>query len=476
MNHIKLHSYFCAFLTGLLLLSCSKESETIPIPELLEIAEPQGGFEAENKLLKDISLLVGKALTDAEVRAEVHSKIENTDALGELVSLSYLLGKENGLSKKESTARKSGKLSLASGTNRFTKAILDEVAVNGSAYTALSGYFERNGFDPTASKSAGGLREQITTLLAGQNLEVYNPFAEDTSVSSKSEDVFYITYRPVQYVEVNEVYQYSGADVEGAALKSFGVVNNDFIDTHNVYILGHMDPCDLPGKTCDYVDLVPEEPEGQPEPIAVQAKLLTYNVNHSSVEEDDIVSTRFSGFKIDGNDWLGFGASHQKIEIYRGSADGKISIEDGRISATSKSYNINYYRIRAKGARKGWWYHHNDEFDDDWNMSENEQVITLFTKHHLTGSASVELNTKAGLELKNGTIQAVPKATVSSKVKVSLGSARQRTKAQLSRRQVFATIVGPGVTQRTITRDGQTWNVKKSGIFHYYFKHYYTDL
>ena len=476
MNHIKLHSYFCAFLTGLVLLSCSKESETIPIPELLEVAEPQDGFEAENKLLKDISLLVGKALTDAEVRAEVHSKIENTDALGELVSLSFLMGKENGLSKKESTALKSGKLSLASGTNRFTEAIADEVAANGSAYKALSGYLERNGFDPTASKSIGGSREQLTTLLAGQNLEVYNPFTESSGAASKSEDVFYISYRPVHYVEVNEVYRSSGADVEGAALKPFGVVNNDFIDTHNTYILGHMDPCDLPGKTCDFVDLAPEEPEGQPEPITAQTKLLTYNLNHNSLGEEDIVSTRFSGFKIDGNDWLGFAASHQKIEIYRGSADGKISIKDGRISATSKSYNINYYRIRAKGARKGWWYHHNDEFDDDWNMSENEQVITLFTKHHLTGSASVELNTKAGLELKNGGIQAVPKATVSSKIKVTLGSARQRTKAQLSRRQVFATIVGPGVTQRTVTRDGQTWNVKKSGIFHYYFKHYYTDL
>lgn len=476
MNHIKLYVYLCVLLAGLLMVSCSKDSEIPLPPEPLDIAEPQSTFQAENELLKDVSLLVGHALTDAEVRAEVHSKIENTDALGELVSLSLLLGRENGLSKKESTALKSGKLSLVSSTNRFTEAIVDEVAANGSAYTALSGYFERNGFNPTASKSTEGLKEQLTTLLAGQNLEVYNPFVEGSKPASKSEDVFYISYRPVQYAEVNEVYQYSGADVEAAALKSFGVVNNDFIDTHNVYIVGHMDPCDLPGKTCDYVDLVPDEPEGQPEPITARAKLLTYNVNHSSIEEEDIVSTRFSGFKIDGNDWLGFAASHQKIEIYRGSADGKISVEDGKISAISKSYNINYYRIRAKGARKGWWYHHNDEFDDDWNMSENEQVITLFTKHHLTGSASVELNTKAGLELKNGSIQAVPQATVSSKVKVSLGSARQRTKAQLSRRQVLSTIVGPGVTQRTITRDGQQWNVKKSGIFHYYFKHYYTDL
>ena len=476
MNHIKLHSYLCVLVTSLVLVSCSKESETIPIPELLEIAEPQGAFETENKLLKDVSLLVGQALTDAEVRAEVNSKIENADALKELVSLSFLLGRENGLSKKESTALKSGKLSLASGPNRFANALAHEVETNGSAYSALSEQLERNGFDPTASKSAEAATAQLTALLADQNLELYYPFGEGPQAASKSAGDFYVSYRPVQYVEVNEVFLYSGADTEAAALKSFGVVNNDFIDTHNVYILGQMDPCDLPGKQCDFVDLVPEEPEGQPEPLGAQAKLLTYNVNHSSIEEEDIVSTRFSGFKIDGNDWLGFGASHQKIEIYRGSADGKISVEDGKISATSKSYNINYYRIRAKGARKGWWYHHNDEFDDDWNMSENEQVITLFTKHHLTGSASVELNTKAGLELKNGSIQAVPQATVSSKIKVSLGSARQRTKAQLSRRQVLATIVGPGVTQRTITRDGQTWNVKKSGIFHYYFKHYYTDL
>jgi hypothetical protein len=476
MNHIKSNFYLCLLVTGLLLWSCSKDSENPPPPELFEISEPGNALDADNKLLKDISLLVGIALGDAEVRAEVNSKIETADALQELASLSLLLGQENGLSKKESNAMKTGKLSVVSGTNRFAEALVREVATNIDAYTSLSAHLDRNGINPVASKSTEGLSRQLTALLAGQNLEIYYPFEDKSDVSAKTDAVFFVTYRPVQYVEENEVFQYNGADVEAAALKSFGVVNNDFIETNDVYVLGQLDECDLPNANCDYEDLVPVEPEGQPEPIAARAKLLTYNVNHSSIEEKDIVSTRFAGFKIDGNDWLGFGASHQKLDIYRGSADGKITIDEGKISATSKSYNISYYRIRAKGARKGWWYHHNDEFDDDWNMSENEQVITLFTKHHLTGSASVELNTKAGLELKDGSIKAVPQATVSSKVKVSVGSARQRTKAQLSRRQVLSTIVGPGVTQRTITRDGTTWNVKKSGIFHYYFKHYHTDL
>ena len=476
MNPIKSHFYLCLLAAGLFLWSCSKEAESPPAPELLEIAEPRNAFDAENDLLKDISLLVGKALTDATVRAEVDSKIETADALHELVSLSFLLGMENGLSKNETTALKSGKLSLVSGANQFKKALVQEVGTNIDDYSALGAHLDRNGINPSASKSVDGFSQQLTALLAGQNLEIYYPYEKAAGVASKGDAVFYVSYRPVQYVEVNEVFEYTGADVEAAALKSFGVVKNDFIDTNNVYVLGQLDECDLPNAKCDYLDLIPNEPEGQPEPIAAQAKLLTYNVNHTSIEEEDIVSTRFSGFKIDGNDWLGFGASHQKLEIYRGSADGKITVDEGKISATSKSYNISYYRIRAKGARKGWWYHHNDEFDDDWNMSENEQVITLFTKHHLTGSASVELNTKAGLELKDGSIKAVPQATVSSKVSVSVGSARQRTKAQLSRRQVLSTIVGPGVTQRTITRDGNTWNVKKSGIFHYYFKHYYTDL
>lgn len=476
MNYKKPRFCLGVLLFGVMLSSCTKESETPPPLELNEISEPESAYEAENALLKDISLLVGKALTDVEIREEVNSKIAKADALHELVSLSFLLGKENGLTKNETSAMKSGKLSLNAGVNQFTKALASEVATNLDAYHSLSEHLNLNGINLSASKTADGLSEQLSSLLADQNLEIYYPFEAETGVSSKFDGVFYISYRPVQYVETNEVYQYNGADVEAAALQSFGIVNNDFIDTNNVYILGQIDDCDLPNAKCDYVDLVPEEVEGPPDPIVAEAKLLTYNVNHSSIEEEDIVSTRFSGFKIDGNDWLGFGASHQKLEIYRGSADGKISVDDGKITATSKSYNINFYRIRAKGARKGWWYHHNDEFDDDWNMSENEQVITLFTKHHFTGSASVELNTKAGLELKDGSIKAVPQATVSSKVKVSVGSARQRTKSQLSRRQVLSTIVGPGVTQMTVTKDGKTWNVKKSGIFHYYFKHYYTDI
>lgn len=463
-------------LAGILLISCSKEPENPPPPEFIANHEPKAAFEEQNLLLKDISLLVGQALTDADVRREVNSKIENADALHELVSMSFLLGLENGLTKKEARAMKTGKLRLASGVNRFRSALAEEVSAHLQDYKALSGYLSRSGINPAVSKSAEGLTEPLTTLLAGQNLEVYYPYGQESAASAKSNGVFYISYRPVQYVETNEVYQYSGGDFRTAALKPFGIVNNNFIETNNVYILGKMDECDLPDAPCGYVDLLPEEPSGPPDPIEARAKLLTYNVNHSSIEEEDIVSTRFSGFRIDGNDWLGFGASHQKLDIYRGSADGKISVDDGKITATSKSYNINYYRIRAKGARKGWWYHHNDEFDDDWNMSENEQVITVFTKHHFAGSASVELNTKAGLKLEDGNIKAVPQATVSSKVKVSVGSARQRTKAQLSRRQVLSTIVGPGVTKMTVTKDGETWNVKKSGLFHYYFKHYYTDI
>ncbi|PCJ95773.1 MAG: hypothetical protein COA50_08215 [Flavobacteriaceae bacterium] len=213
-----------------------------------------------------------------------------------------------------------------------------------------------------------------------------------------------------------------------------------------------------------------------PPPYSGGPKLLTYNVNHGEIDEDDIISTVMPRFRVKGKDWLGFGRTHQKIDVYRATPDGKISVKNGTIKAESKAYNIGYFRFRKKGVKKGWWHKVDKEFDSDWNMSENEQVITVFSKHHFQGETSVELNTKAGFKLDESKITVTPSATLSSKVKITVGSAKQRVKAQLSRRQVLSTIVGKGITNETYTDGGVQYNVKKVGIFSFYFKHYYTDL
>ncbi len=255
-------------------------------------------------------------------------------------------------------------------------------------------------------------------------------------------------------------------------------MDDDFLDDNPVFVLSPIDICDIDGRDCIYTEVFPvgNGDDDLPPPFNGNPKLLTYNVNHKDIEEDDIISSVMPRFRVKGKDWLGFAATHQKIEVFRGSPDGKITISGNTITAESKAYNIGYFKFRKKGVKKGWWHKVDREFDSDWNMSENEQAITIFSKHKLKGEASAELNTKAGLKLDGGKIKPVVEATVSSKVKVTVGAAKQRVKGQLSRRQVLSTIVGNGITNETYTDGGVKYNVKKVGIFSFYLKHYYTNL
>ena len=454
------------------LLSCDKDDESAPPTDPGDLSEFSTHNTAGNEMLREVSQLLGKVMADTGVREEVLERIRVADPLGELVSLSFLLHREEGLSRRELEALKTGKLGYKTGQNRFREALRLEVGENSAAYPTLYGLIDRKGIERTTSRAGEDAGEALLEALAAVGLEIYHPFGEQVS-PAKGDPLLTVTYRPMEYTESNEAFQF----VSGSpTLVPFGPIDNDFIELNDVYIVGYLDDCDRPGADCDFVDLVPGDEGGDPTPVPGNPKLLTYNVNHAGIEEGDILSTRFAGFRVNGRDWLGFGATHQKLAVFRGSPDGRISIEDGRIAAASNSYRIGFFRIRAKGAKKGWWYHFNEEFDDDWNMSESEQAITVFTRHHLSGSATVELNTKAGLKLDGGKIKPVAEATVGSRVKVTLGSARQRTKSQLSRRQVLSSIVGPGVTGEVVGRDGTEWNVKKSGIFQYYFKHYFTDL
>lgn len=452
--------------------SCDKEST-----EVLADLETSEVIAERDLILKETSFLVGKLLTDSAVFEEVLGKMEEADKYDELVSLSYLMDVENSITKSELKAAKNS-LTFNKGKGLFKEALLNEIITNSDSYTQISKLMEVKGISNLSINTSKSGTQELIDLLTSQNMQIYYPY-EDKTLTSKNGEDFYITYAPTEYAETNEAFKYSSSNTgKDFNLVSVGDVDNDFVDSNRVLIISPIDECDLQFAKCGYTDLDPIGGGGSdPDPLPNGgAKLLNYNVDHSSVEEKDILSTRFAGFKVNGNDWTGFAATHVKLDIYRGATDGKVTIDaNGNIKAEAKAFNLMYHRIRAKGARKGWWYDVDidEEFDDDWNMSENEQAIIVFTKHHLKAEASASFEAKLGID-KDGKVTLEGNVKVTGKVTV--GAAKQRTKAQLSRRQVLSTIVGNGTTGETRTSNGVNYNVKRSQIFHYYFKHYYTDL
>lgn len=205
--------------------------------------------------------------------------------------------------------------------------------------------------------------------------------------------------------------------------------------------------------------------------------LLKENYNHADILPDDILTTHMPKIMIAGTRWMGFAGTHQKLRIYTGTSDGKITQNtDGTITAGPNGYLIAYVRIARRYCSKQRWVNFNYEFDTDWTMSENSQSIAVFSIHKLGGKASAELTAKSGFKKDGDKIVPNTESSGTVKVELSENKAILRAKFEISRRYVLATNVGKGTTNQIVEFDGIQYNKKWNGRFNYFFQHYYTDL
>ncbi len=478
MKLLKLKSLLSVTLL-LLIFSCENETLDEPVNQ-----DNLDGFVADELTVQETTLLIGKLLGKENVRNEVLTKMREADIEGSIVSFSYLLDVDNGLRKSEVEAIKEGQSTFKKSSSLFKQALVKEVINNSGDYSQISAMLSDKNIDDISSKSPDGdFAEQLSQLLADEEMQLFFPYEEEsTSGKNDANDVF-ITYEPLEFAETNEAFRIvpnSSSGSTGTVLESIGQIDNDFLDLNPVFIVGFTDNCDIPGRDCGFQPIIPIGGGGPPgDDNCCDIELLKRNVNHADFLEADILSTKIPEFKVDGKDWLGFGATHQKLEIWRGSVSANIRVSNGRIVATGQSFLFGKFRFRRKGAKKGWWHKIDRNFDTDWNMTENEQQFAVFSKHKLRGSAKVELEAKVGAEVTDGqTIMASPNPTAAPTVTTEVESrgATLRLKFSLSRRQVLSTNVGNGLSQLTRTSNGINYNVKKEGIFHFYFNHFHTDL
>lgn len=246
-------------------------------------------------------------------------------------------------------------------------------------------------------------------------------------------------------------------------------------------MLSYIDNCDLnelSGESdCNYIDL--QASNSSPSNSSNGPKLLVNNIlRHDQVPETDIISSVIPKIRINGTKYMGFGGTHQKLKIYRGSGDGTITQNaDGSITAGPNPYLIGDFRCQRKFVkRKKRWLDINMEFDPDWNMSENTQSLVVFSIHHLKAEASFEATVKSGFKLEGDKFKPQAEVSGTTKLKITVGSAKFRANAELSRRQVLSTVIGPGITEKEIEFENVNFNMKRIGIIDYYFKHYHTNL
>lgn len=457
------------------ILSCSKEENyesKIIEEDNLEAVFDESKKTNHDDILNEYSQLIGNTLKQSDVREYVDKSLEPLTEFGDKISLSYLLGSPNGLRENEPEKFVSSKTSK---DNPFAKQLKKEVKHQKKQLKHVLQKFnvERKSLDDE------NVINFLLESLADENLEIYVPSKE--LENEVDEDVFYVSYEPSYFTKTNEAYKYessmfSKSDIEREAV----VIDDDFIEANKTYIVKVIYPCDQlteEGEPNQCLMKAPTE-KGPPEPLDPNSvpTLLTYNVNHTTVEQKDILSTRLAWFRVKGKTWLGFAAAKQKLSIHRGTSDGATSISGGEIVPGSKGFKVANLDITRRAAKKSYWREASVEFDDDWQMSENEQAIAVFSRHNIGSEASTELSTKTSYKVVDGALEATTEPTATTKVTVKEGKAVFRDKRALSRRQVLATIVGKGVTGESYPIDGVEYNVKQAGIFEYVLLHYYTEI
>mgnify|MGYP005858296895 FL=1 len=420
-------------LSTTIFVSCSEDSETIDLQT--------ENLNDKQKLMQETSILLGKMLTNSEVKTALNQKMKEVDEDAEIVSFAYLFEQENGLRKNEISNFSKRKVNSS---NVFKTALQNEFEKNEENYKTIASVLETKAPKGALARTSATIADDLATLLVSEELQIFYPFDPEYEDDDTSVQEFYVSYDPLNNTQTNTGFKFH------VGLTDIDVVDgmtNDFLDDNPVYVIVPIDPCDIPGRPCGFTELQPAPldpnnellPSGNPFLInnpggftgsniggtgsnnnnntVPTTTLLTTNTNHNNIPESNIISSYIPRIQINGTSYMGFGGTHQKLRFFRGTTDGSVTQNaDGTITATGTKYTIKDFRCKRKYVkRKKRWLDFGAEFDPDWNMTENTQVMAVFSLHHISASASAELTAKSGFKVEGGEIK--PHTEASGSVK-----------------------------------------------------------
>lgn len=460
--------FVCGIAISLFITSCSSEIDSTAenlrvIPTAVTATTLKNSDRIKFK--KETSLLIGRLLSKKEVQEEVLASMKEVSGYGEVVSFGYLMGKNKGIRKSESEKINS---KLIKGETLFFQSLEKELNDHKADYPIINDRIAQKKVTSSTSKlPADG--DPFTDAY----LQLYSPYNEVNDLPPTSYASYYTSEETEDGSSINSGYYFNGNTTSYVSS-----MNNDFIDTHPSFIVSVIDDGDLVGGVSSFTELF--EVTTLPPPLTSGPVLLTYSVNHNDIPDQDIITTRIPMLKINGTEWMGFGGTHQKFSIYRGGIDSGVTQNaDGTVSVAGKGFKIGEdFKTKRRNARKKFWINFDREFDVDWNQSESSHQIVFFSLHHWRGDVEKDFNVKYGYKYNavTGVWEGTIDPTGSTNLTIKQGEALFRSNAELSRRQVLSTIIGPGSTGKTQNDGGVEYNVKSVGIVDYYFKHWYTDL
>lgn len=430
-------------------------TQTLPLDEWQQV-----------ETAKEFSLLLGEVLQDKEARVTLSAHIQQYDDFGDAVSLSTLLGDKQNMPPSElaSLNRVGNTFSLRTGKNPFRETLLHHSLERLDAYPFLERAFETFRVRPERSQQRVSIQDELIAFFASQGLVIHFPYEERFNWDSYVGSIT-TTYDPIIREDWNEGYLYSltGGGSQGSLVP---FVDDAYSLDHATLVVTYLDD--------DFYEMNNTPPVPELPTPAADAVILTYNVNHTSISQADILFTTIPEVKMTNKDYKKIFSRFVKVRLFRGSSRVKVSF-NGTTSATAEGETFRYDLITFSkdDIDLQRWKIVNIQFDPDWDLSENSQQLLLFTELRRHGRAKGTANAKVGYDF----VKQKPTAefTTSVTVEAELENSLFRTNSELSRPSVLAHIIGAtdfGVR----VRNGIDYNVKSVGPLHFYFEHRFTDI
>jgi hypothetical protein len=297
------------FAISLLSIGCSSETD-LPLENKTTVSTIVDETTSQNseqmRFQKETSLLVGRLLLNNEVRDEVLARMKEVSDDGELVSFGYLLGKRKGIRKVESDKMASYAFRK---NNLFADALKNELATNRAMYPTIDAFISKKNAITLTSRIA-----EEGDHFTDQNLQIYSPYNEINETPEATYDTFYTSVERADGAPTNSGYFF---EISTQSLTIIPVMDNDLIDTNPSFITLVIDSEDLVGGVSTTTELFAA---GPPALNLGVATLVTTNVNHSNIPDKDILKARIPMIRINGNNWMGFGATRQKLKLFRASS------------------------------------------------------------------------------------------------------------------------------------------------------------
>uniref|UniRef100_UPI0040484DDB hypothetical protein n=2 Tax=Algoriphagus sp. TaxID=1872435 RepID=UPI0040484DDB len=433
-------------------------TQTLPLDEWQQV-----------ETAKEFSQLLGQVLQDKEARVTLSTHIQQYDDFGDAVSLATLLGDKQHMPPSElaTLSRAGNGISLRTGANPFRETLLHHSLEHLDAYPFLERGLETFRNRPERTQQRVSLQEDLITFFASQGLVIHFPYEERFDWETYAGSIT-TTYDPLIREDWNEGFLYSltGGGISGTEGKRLPFVDDAYSLDHATLVVTYLD------EDFNEMNTTPPVPE-LPTP-APDAVILTYNVNHTSISQADILFTTIPEVQLANKDYKKIFSRFIKVRLFRGSSKVKVSF-NGTTSTTAEGETFRYDLITFSkdDIELKRWKTVNIQFDPDWDLSENSQQLLLFTELRRHGRAKGTASVKLGYDF----INQKPTSEFTSSVTVEAESENSlfRTNSELSRPAVLAQIIG--ATDFGIrARNGIDYNVKSVGPLHFYFEHRFTDI